>query len=217
MKNDTGLHVAMRLLLGIVAGLLISDMLKVAVKTVDAGAASAAALQSIFAVLAVFLFLIRVVVDNALYYNDRDATTEPEKPAYGLRVLLIGLDLLSYAVCYHMVAEIEPFGGKPFSVGAIMTVAGDMALVEILQFLCCLFAVFGLKLVPEEQTTRKPILARWRDLSAVSAVLFFIVWMLLRNDVLLDPWPGLIVLLAAIASGATYLIGMRRLRYLPLS
>ena len=216
MNNDTGLHVAMRLLLGIVAGLLISDVLKVAVKTVDAGAASAPALQSIFAVLAVFLFLIRVVVDNVLYYNDRDAITEPGEPAYGLRVLLIGIDLLSYALCYHMVAELEPFAGKPLSVGAVATVVGDMALVEILQFLCCLFAVMGLKLVAEEKITRKPLLARWRDLSGVSAVLFFIVWAVLRNDVLLDPWPGLIALLAAIASGATYLIGMRRLRYLPL-
>jgi hypothetical protein len=35
-QTDTGLHISMRLLLGIVAGLLISDMLKAAVKTVDA-------------------------------------------------------------------------------------------------------------------------------------------------------------------------------------
>src|SRR5688572_15245515 len=93
--DDTGLHIAMRLLLGIVAGLLVSDILKAFVETVvgDKQSCCPALLDSVI-VLGAMLFIVRVVVDNVLHYHEVDPIAGTGVCA--TRVVLIVLDLMSY-------------------------------------------------------------------------------------------------------------------------
>ena len=183
-------------------------------KTVDAGGRTyAVAWGNALVVFAAILFLIRIVVDNVLYYNDPDARTT--KPAYAARVALIFIDLTSYAVCYHMVAVIEPSAGKtaPFAIGIARTVAADIALVELLHLAWCVVAILLLPVSTSEQEDRLPLLKRWAWLSGTFAAISFGAWILL--DHVTSSFVGAaLVFTVSLASAITYMVAMRDQQYL---
>jgi hypothetical protein len=172
LVKDTRLNAAMRALLAIIAGLIVGDMLKGTVATITVGAATRAdAWANAWVFLGATVFILRVLTDNVLYYNDPDAVTKDE--AYGLRVLLIGCDLVSYALCYGVVARLAD---NTISVIRREDVAWTIALffwVETLHFAWCSIALAALRDEPDTDT-RKPLLVVWRRLSGTWAVAWFV-------------------------------------------
>jgi hypothetical protein len=208
--NDSGLQLSMRLLLGIIAGLLISDLLKALVLHFrschcvqiwlwpDALIATAAA-----------LFLFRVVADNMLYYADPDPLSSSN--SYSARVLLVLLDLCSYAFCYDIVSRLDPAAG-PISEEAAYGIFADVAVVEGLHWLWSYIALDRVR--STTGSDRQPLLDllwSWRLLSGAFAVMWLMVWI----HLLATPrWPdiGKAALLATLSGGSAlaYLVVMQR-------
>lgn len=202
VNREYKLHQSMRLLLGIVAGLLISDMLKVTVKTIDAASSGGAGCPEVLTTIAAILFLVRLVVHNVQYYSGDDLKTrDPEKPALAIRVLLICLDLTAYGVCYHMVAELQPIAGTSFEFGTIATVVLDIALAELLQFLCCLIALTRLDLHDD----RRANLELWRNLSALFGGVFLVLWLTAMIVAMSPSLFASIALMTSLISAVAYL------------
>lgn len=167
--NDFGLQVAMRMLLSIIAGLLLADVLKLAVSALlDEG--KTLYLWSGFLALSVaaLLFITRVVVDNVLYYNEPDVKLARE--AYSARVLLIVCDLVSYTLCYHIVTLLtSATGSNALTDTLLIRVAFDMALVELLHAAWCHLALVRLEIpaTSPQYTKRRDWWRRWRATSVI--------------------------------------------------
>lgn len=127
-ETNTRLNIGMQALLGIIAGLIVSDMLKATVATIATGSANA------FVLLAATVFIVRVLVDNILFYNLEDVA-RGKSDAYFFRVALIVCDLVSYSLCYAIVGRLaneEASVVKPHGVGVAVWL---FCVVEALHFI----------------------------------------------------------------------------------
>lgn len=209
--NDTGLHISMRLLLGIIAGLLISDALKATVKRIVGDApVCCPAWPDALVTSCALIFIGRVVVDNVLYYHEIDPITGRR---YATRVTLILLDLLSYALCYATVALLEP--GTPFARLATLNVVlslGALTAVEVLYLWWCQFAIVALRnSAALRQRGRLILLKKWLSLcvrSAVAGAIAFAALLFYRDDTV-TPAIALIFATYTISSAMSSLIEMR--------
>jgi hypothetical protein len=174
VERDSGLHLSMRVLLGIVAGLIITDLLRFFVKAIGAEI-SLDSLRTYNVALAgaALIFVTRVLVDNSLYYARPDAKTQT--PVYIARLSLIFLDLLSYAACYHVVTQGEVAAGKRGEIilPMIRTIAVDVVFIEATHFVWCVVALIALRKPKQSDDLRKrrSWLPRWAFLSGTSAVI----------------------------------------------
>lgn len=177
--SDSGLHVSMRLLLGIIAGLIIADLLKVVVKTVGLPPDLTTFRLDDFAFASsALLFVTRVLIDNSLYYNRPDAKTH--KASYPVRLFLIICDLLSYSLCYFIVVHTENLTTGSEYDNRVRAVAYAIVLIEGLHFTWCSAALAGLKIPThsDDYKPRRSWLIKWAWLSGSFAafgamVLFF--------------------------------------------
>ena len=183
--KDSGLQHAMRALLGIIAGLLVAEMLQHLVAKVRSGT-----LGDTLLALAATLFLFRVVVDNILFYQLDDRTEK----AYVRRILLIFLDLMSYGVLYFMVASLKE---RP----QLTSVVKAMAIVEMLHALWCMLSLSVLDAIKSQDEDRKRMLRRWFVTSTFGAVfagiVLAVVW---KVPLSYDQQAGTVLAYAVIAS-----------------
>jgi len=174
--NDSGLQVAMRMLLSIIAGLLLADILKLAVSSLlDEGKTFRLWASFLVVSAAALLFIARVVVDNVLYYNAPDAKLNEE--AYFARVLLIVCDLVSYTLCYHIVNLLTAEASRnDLSATLLIRVIFDMAGVEFLHAAWCHLALVRLNIPVESpyHTKRRDWWRRWRATSGTFGAAAFI-------------------------------------------
>lgn len=211
---DTGLHTAMRALLGIVAGLIVSELLKSTVGSMlgdwPPNATSAA---NGFLLLAATIFVIRVLSDNLLYYTARDAITPDD--AYGARIFLLLCDLTSYALCYAIVLRLpDSAKGGPFPHSAMLWAVLFFALVEALHAVWC---AVGMRIIrtsgPDTEKPRANLLKCWMRLSSEAAITWLIVLAVLRlalqQDATVNIGAATAVLAVSILSAARYLHKMR--------
>jgi hypothetical protein len=223
-RTDTGLHISMRALLGIIAGLLVAEAVKACVLAVTAGAASEPTTWLNAAVaLAGTLFITRVVVDNFLYYADPDILTGFDD--YPTRVTLIVLDLISYAACYAIVARITISADTlVLTTAAVRWSVTYATVVELSHAVWCSIALRCLHIEhATDRETRQPWLRVWLLTSAVSFAIglglslaaWYAFWP--GRDVL-PAWLALSALVVSLFSVATYLCVMRKqyLRRRPL-
>jgi len=164
----------MRVLLGIIAGLIITDLLKFFVKAVGPEPSmDSIRTYNVALAGAALLFVTRVLVDNSLYYARPDAKTST--PVYVARLSLILLDLLSYAACYHVVTRVEAAEGQRGAaiVPMIRTVAVDVVFIEATHFVWCVVALLALRKPKEsgDLRLRRSWLVRWALLSGGSALI----------------------------------------------
>lgn len=214
--RDTGLHISMRALLSIIAGLLVADAVKACVVALTAGAASTPEPWiNVALALAGTLFVARVVTDNLLYYAAPDVKTKEQH--YVRRVLLILLDLMSYAVCYAIVARITiASGANVLTTGAVRWMVIYATLVEILHATWCLIARYGLPNEDlEDARTRNEWLEDWFRISGASAVagtvLSIFAWRRFHPGFEASPrWLAITALLVSLASVGAYLWAMQK-------
>lgn len=211
-ESDTGLHVSMRLLLGIVAGLIIADLLKVLVQQVAEVPTSDASHQvELLVAGAALVFVTRVLADNGLYYSRPDARTT--KPVYFSRMFLILLDLCSYAACYYVVVQVEAVvRGDGDTLGSLRATAYAMVSIEALHFAWSCLALLRLK-IPRDSPDHEPRrswLRRWAAVSGVNAALGGVVILTSRSRMWVDEdWVMFIVAYAS-TSAVLYVLSMRR-------
>ncbi|HEU4887373.1 MAG TPA: hypothetical protein VFV49_05760 [Thermoanaerobaculia bacterium] len=215
--NDSGLQVAMRMLLSIIAGLLLADILKLTVSSLlDEGKTVRLWADFLAVSVAALLFIARVVVDNVLYYNAPDAKLTEE--SYSARVLLIVCDLVSYTLCYHIVNLLTAEASKSdLSATLLIRVIFDMALVELLHAAWCHLALERLKIpaTSPHRTKRRNWWRRWRATSAMFGTGAFIwatvaLTLLLFTDRYIPVTAHVIFLLSfAIVAAGAYAYVMR--------
>lgn len=159
-QTDSRLQKAMRALLAIIAGLLIADMLRNVVDTIRAGGPHLWANAAI--VIGAALFLFRIVVDNILFYEKKDTTSG----GYVTRVALIVLDLISYALCYDVVARLDPGGDEwlRFSRPVLAVALLHIAMIETFHSLWCRLWL------PLADAASKDHLRKWSWLSSGTAL-----------------------------------------------
>ncbi len=201
----------MRTLLGIIAGLIISDLLKATVSTViDAQSPTADAwAANVLAMTAATLFVLRVLADNVLYYAGHDGG-DPGA-AYARRVGLLLNDLCSYALCYGIVVLLAPgVGGRPLPTVTAAGVILCFALVEALHWLWCKGAH---RLATEAGSTpdshAATWLAIWRGLSGRWALAWItsggFLFCFARTSPHLPWWAGLLIFAASVGAAWHYL------------
>jgi hypothetical protein len=216
VANDTGLHISMRALLSIIAGLLVAEAVKACVFSLTAGSASALVTRiNLGVALAGTLFVTRVVIDNLLYYAEPDVKTKESH--YAIRVLLILLDLMSYAACYAIVARITVANvGTALNTGAIRWIVIYATAVEILHAIWCLIARYCL---PNEDAndadSRNEWLDDWFRTSGFSAIVGIILSALACCSFYpgfepVPPYLALTALIISIVSVVAYLRAMQK-------
>jgi hypothetical protein len=158
-------------MLGIIAGLIITDLVKAVVGTIGPGPTWATFYSYTFALSAAsLLFVTRVLIDNALYYTRPDAKTL--YPAYVARLFLIIVDLLSYSLCYFIVVQVERLDAAGLE-DRLRAICYAVVAVEALHLIWCLVALVWLKIPPDsaDYTPRRSWLKKWAGLSGAFAVL----------------------------------------------
>jgi len=163
-EKVTGLHLSMRALLGIIAGLLVADALRYTVSFVTASPRDPQTWANFLVALGATIFVTRVVADNILYYGDADIDTIYGD--YWTRVLLILLDLASYSFCYAIVARFTAV--QYISRGAVRWMITYATAVEVLHSVWCAVALFCLHIKhAADKETREPWLRKWLKVSAL--------------------------------------------------
>src|ERR1051325_3104215 len=171
--SDTRLTAAMRAMLAIIAGQIVSNLLQGTWTNLTAGAKTRAdAWANALVFLAATVFVFRVLIDNILYYNDADVVTG--RDAYPLRGLLIVLDLLSYGFCNGIVTRLTSGDQSVVPHEDLRWAIGLFVGVETLHFIWCSIALGVVKEEPESDP-RKSLLRNWRSLSGTWAVIWLIV------------------------------------------
>jgi hypothetical protein len=214
--NDTGLHISMRALLSIIAGLLVADAVKACVVSLTSGAASTETTWANAGVaLAGTMFVTRVVTDNLLYYAEPDIRTKDNY--YRTRVFLILLDLMSYAACYAIVARITiPSGATVLATGAVRWIVIYATVVELLHAAWAFIARCRLPNADiKDQLTRDEWLSDWLRISATSAVVGIVLslaawWVFYPGFEPISPGLAVISLLVGIFSSGWYLVAMQK-------
>jgi hypothetical protein len=215
---DTGLHVSMRLLFGIIAGLIVTDLLKSCVQTIPSEPTPRAFGELKFLVSTAALFFVtRVLVDNGLYYYRPDTRTL--KPVYLSRMFLLLCDLASYALCYYIVVLVERVTGAPSgdaretppALPHLRAIGYATIGIETLHFVWCCFALLRVrspKASPDYEP-RTSWLKRWALVSGASAAagIALLIWGTL-GAWQEEGWVAFIVLFA-LASVITYVLVMR--------
>ena len=211
---DTGLHIAMRALLSIVAGLIVSELLKNTVGSMTGDwPPNLTSGANGFLLLGATVFVIRVLSDNLLYYTARDAATQHD--AYAARIFLLVCDLASYALCYAIVLRLpDSPQGAALSRNAMLWTVFFFALVEALHALWCFVALNGLiRNNSEVEKPRANLLRCWMRLSgeasAVWLALVAVLWWLTSAETRISVGAAGAVLVVSIASAARYLAKMR--------
>lgn len=92
----------MRFLFQIIAGLLLADLFKQAVELLNVSRAA----SNVRLVLAAAAFLIRLVVDTYIYYEGGDLPPA-SMGEYGIRILLLLIDLTAFALAYDIVHQLS--------------------------------------------------------------------------------------------------------------
>ncbi|HEX8409780.1 MAG TPA: hypothetical protein VF883_13040 [Thermoanaerobaculia bacterium] len=168
----------MRALLGIISGLIISDLLKNTVTSMQGDwPPKSPSVANGLVMLGATFFVTRVLADNLLYYTDRDAATgDSDDDAYTKRVFLIVCDLTSYAFCYAIVLRLVDTGtGRYLGMQTLAWALFYFVVVEALHWWWCRVAI---KIVTERkdraERQRLNLLIRWRRLSRESTALWAI-------------------------------------------
>ena len=134
--GDTGIQIAMRTLLSIVAGLLIADMLKICVRLVIGDGWTCPSPTDAALAIAALLFIGKVVIDNVLHYHEADWVLQSR--SYWLRWVLVSLDLASYSLCYGVVALFDGASGGPIPIyPTVVWSFAALAGVELLHWRWC--------------------------------------------------------------------------------
>lgn len=135
--GDTGIQIAMRTLLSIVAGLLIADMLKITVRiAIGDGWTCCQSAADVALSTAALAFIGKVVIDNVLHYHEADWVFASR--LYWHRWFLVVLDLASYALCYTTVALFDIASGARVTIYPTVVVSlAALAAVELLHWFWC--------------------------------------------------------------------------------
>jgi len=200
----------MRLLLGIIAGLIVTDLVKAAVGTVELTSPLASFRSDDFALAAAALvFVTRVLIDNSLYYARPDAKTRTS--VYVVRLFLIICDLISYSLCYFIVVHTERLSSAPDYNNRLRAIAHAAVIIEGLHFIWCVTALAGLEISQgsDDYKSRRSWLKKWAWLSGSFAALGAIPLLLAYCRVWLTPdWLAFIVLFS-MASTLAYVCFMK--------
>ena len=215
---DTGLHVSMRLLFGIIAGLIVTDLLKAFVRTISSQPTLQTAGHIDFLVAgAALIFVSRVLVDNGLYYYRADARTL--RPVYFTRMLLILCDLVSYALCYYIVVQVEGLNATPAdrapdatsALAQLRAVGCAIIAIEALHCVWCCVALAKLDIptTSPDYEPRRSWLKRWAVVSGAGTVLGLVFIVASVTHAWQDEEWTTFVILFAITSTVAYIIVMR--------
>jgi len=214
-RTDTGLHIVMRALLSIIAGLLVADAVKACVSALTSDGPKSTMLMNAAVAVAGTIFVTRVAADNFLYYADPDVVTGFDD--YLVRVSLILLDLISYASCYAIVARISVSEKTPILTSAAVrwTITYATA-VELFHAIWCLIALCLLHLkTATDRPVREPWLRSWLLVSGVSCAIGLVLtiwaWVALRpGSEPVSPCVAVGTLVVSMTSAVAYLGIMRR-------
>jgi hypothetical protein len=168
--GPTGLQKSMQFILQVIAGVLLADLVTKSVAITDTKWSAV----NLVICIAAGAFLFRIFVDNLLYYEAADTkVTGPRE--YCTRLLLLGLDLASYVICYDIVFRIGRYveASKPtvFRQDLIIRVLQDIALVEVLH--CAWALITWAMLKTWHHDAERGSFVTWARLSAATAVVMF--------------------------------------------
>lgn len=127
----SGLQISMLFLFQIIAGLLLADLFKQAIEVLNKSRAKV----NVLLILAAAAFLLRLLVENFIFYGAPDAPPT-NTGQYVLRIMMLLIDLSAFAIGYDIVHQISPAGltgvTNVFAYRSARRVLWGMAAIEML-------------------------------------------------------------------------------------
>jgi hypothetical protein len=215
MLETSALQISMRFLFQIIAGLLLADLFKQAVELLNISRAA----SNVRLVLAAAAFLIRLVVDTYIYYEGGDLPPASISE-YGIRILLLLIDLTAFALAYDIVHQLS--GATLVGPSRVLTLAHarriliGMAAIEgvhtaweLIETFRAVYqgSSFGTVLLG---STGGTVIGRWLLLSLVFALLPIpIIWRMRGANAPSAERASWIVMVFSLASATTYALIMK--------
>ena len=214
-QTPSGLQISMLFLFQIIAGLLLADLFKQAVEVLNKSVTT----ENVLVIAAAAAFIIRLVVDNYIYYADSDMPPVTTFE-YAIRIVLLLIDLAAFAIAYdivHQISEKSLHGSrKVLSLPQVRRVLCGMALIEALHTVWGLIntwlmvrggATLHAVLVGATQGTTT---GRWLVLSLVFAILPLpLIRYLRRKGTATDLKAAVLVATFSGISALTYVLVMK--------